>query len=72
MLEGETTLLDEGKASMSTFNLEQNSTMATRKRSISRIFDEDRTVDFTDTRITENTRGAYPIEFVHSSAAGAS
>jgi phosphoenolpyruvate carboxykinase (ATP) len=30
------------------------------------VLDEDRTVDFTDTRITENTRGAYPIEFIHS------
>ena len=30
------------------------------------VLDEDRTVDFTDTSITENTRGAYPIEFIHS------
>jgi phosphoenolpyruvate carboxykinase (ATP) len=28
--------------------------------------DEDRAVDFTDTGITENTRGAYPIEFILS------
>ena len=26
--------------------------------------EEDRSVDFTDTSITENTRGAYPIEFI--------
>ena len=30
------------------------------------VLEEDRTVDFTDTSITENTRGAYPIEFIHS------
>jgi phosphoenolpyruvate carboxykinase (ATP) len=30
------------------------------------VLEEDRTVDFTDTGITENTRGAYPIEFIHS------
>ncbi len=30
------------------------------------VLDEDRDVDFTDTRITENTRGAYPIEFIHN------
>ena len=30
------------------------------------VLDEDRVVDFTDTGITENTRGAYPIEFIHS------
>ena len=30
------------------------------------VLDEDRLVDFTDTSITENTRGAYPIEFIHS------
>jgi phosphoenolpyruvate carboxykinase (ATP) len=30
------------------------------------VLDEDRAVDFTDTSITENTRGAYPIEFIHS------
>jgi phosphoenolpyruvate carboxykinase (ATP) len=28
--------------------------------------EEDRTVDFTDTSITENTRGAYPIEFIRN------
>ena len=28
------------------------------------VLDEDRTVDFADTGITENTRGAYPIEFI--------
>ena len=28
------------------------------------VLDEDRMVDFTDTAITENTRGAYPIEFI--------
>src|SRR5882724_2940864 len=30
------------------------------------VLEEDRGVDFTDTSITENTRGAYPIEFIHS------
>jgi phosphoenolpyruvate carboxykinase (ATP) len=30
------------------------------------VLGEDRTVDFTDTGITENTRGAYPIEFIQS------
>jgi phosphoenolpyruvate carboxykinase (ATP) len=30
------------------------------------VLDEDRAVDFTDTRITENTRGAYPIEFIRN------
>jgi phosphoenolpyruvate carboxykinase (ATP) len=30
------------------------------------ILDEDHTVDFTATTITENTRGAYPIEFIQS------
>ena len=30
------------------------------------VLDEDRIVDYTDTSITENTRGAYPIEFIHS------
>ena len=30
------------------------------------VLEEDHTVDFTDTRITENTRGAYPIEFIQS------
>ena len=28
------------------------------------VLDEDHAVDFTDTSITENTRGAYPIEFI--------
>ena len=28
------------------------------------VFSEDRTVDFFDDKITENTRGAYPLEFV--------
>jgi phosphoenolpyruvate carboxykinase (ATP) len=28
------------------------------------ILEDDRSVDFTDTSITENTRGAYPIEFI--------
>ena len=30
------------------------------------VLDEDRSVDFADTGITENTRGAYPIEFISS------
>jgi phosphoenolpyruvate carboxykinase (ATP) len=30
------------------------------------VLEDDRSVDFTDTSITENTRGAYPIEFVHN------
>ena len=30
------------------------------------VLEDDRTVDFADTTITENTRGAYPIEFIHS------
>jgi phosphoenolpyruvate carboxykinase (ATP) len=30
------------------------------------VLEDDRTVDFTDISITENTRGAYPIEFIHS------
>jgi phosphoenolpyruvate carboxykinase (ATP) len=30
------------------------------------VLEDDRTVDFDDTRITENTRGAYPIEFIRS------
>jgi phosphoenolpyruvate carboxykinase (ATP) len=30
------------------------------------VLDEDRDVVFTDTRITENTRGAYPIEFIRN------
>ena len=28
------------------------------------VLEEDRTVDFTDTAVTENTRGAYPIHFI--------
>jgi phosphoenolpyruvate carboxykinase (ATP) len=28
------------------------------------VLDDDRIVDFTDTSITENTRGAYPIDFI--------
>jgi len=28
------------------------------------VLDEDHVVDFTDTSITENTRGAYPIDFI--------
>ncbi|HEX4590575.1 MAG TPA: phosphoenolpyruvate carboxykinase (ATP) [Gemmataceae bacterium] len=28
------------------------------------VLDDDRSVDFADTRITENTRGAYPINFI--------
>jgi phosphoenolpyruvate carboxykinase (ATP) len=28
------------------------------------VLGEDRSVDFTDTSVTENTRGAYPIEFI--------
>jgi phosphoenolpyruvate carboxykinase (ATP) len=28
------------------------------------VLDDDHTVDFADTRITENTRGAYPINFI--------
>jgi phosphoenolpyruvate carboxykinase (ATP) len=28
------------------------------------VLEDDHTVDFTDTTITENTRGAYPIEFI--------
>jgi phosphoenolpyruvate carboxykinase (ATP) len=28
------------------------------------VLEDDRTVDFADTSITENTRGAYPIEFI--------
>jgi phosphoenolpyruvate carboxykinase (ATP) len=31
------------------------------------VLEGDRSVNFTDTSITENTRGAYPIEFIHSS-----
>jgi phosphoenolpyruvate carboxykinase (ATP) len=30
------------------------------------VLDDDHAVDFTDTTITENTRGAYPIEFIRS------
>jgi phosphoenolpyruvate carboxykinase (ATP) len=30
------------------------------------VLDENRTVDFADTTITENTRGAYPIEFIRT------
>jgi len=30
------------------------------------VLDEDRDVDYTDTSITENTRGAYPIEFIQN------
>jgi len=30
------------------------------------VLEDDRSVDYTDTRITENTRGAYPIEFIRS------
>lgn len=30
------------------------------------VLEDDRSVDFTDTSITENTRGAYPIEFIHN------
>src|SRR5579864_3192510 len=30
------------------------------------VLDEDREVDFTDTTITENTRGAYPINFIQN------
>jgi phosphoenolpyruvate carboxykinase (ATP) len=30
------------------------------------VLEDDRSVDFTDTRITENTRGAYPIEFIRN------
>ena len=30
------------------------------------VLEEDRTVDFTDTSITENTRGAYPIHFIQN------
>ena len=30
------------------------------------VLEQDRNVDFTDTSITENTRGAYPIEFIRS------
>jgi phosphoenolpyruvate carboxykinase (ATP) len=30
------------------------------------VLDEERSVDFADTKITENTRGAYPIEFIQN------
>jgi phosphoenolpyruvate carboxykinase (ATP) len=30
------------------------------------VLDDDRAVDFTDTSITENTRGAYPINFIRN------
>jgi phosphoenolpyruvate carboxykinase (ATP) len=30
------------------------------------VLEEDRSVDFTDTSITENTRGAYPIHFIRN------
>ena len=30
------------------------------------VLEDDRSVDFADTSITENTRGAYPIEFIRS------
>lgn len=30
------------------------------------VLEDDRSVDFTDTSITQNTRGAYPIEFISS------
>ena len=30
------------------------------------VLDEDRNVDYTDTSITQNTRGAYPIEFIQN------
>jgi len=30
------------------------------------VLEEDRTVDFADTKITENTRGAYPINFIQN------
>ncbi len=30
------------------------------------VLEDDRSVDFADTSITQNTRGAYPIEFIHS------
>src|ERR1700758_52631 len=31
------------------------------------VLEEDRSVDYTNVRITENTRGAYPIHFIHNS-----
>jgi phosphoenolpyruvate carboxykinase (ATP) len=30
------------------------------------VLEDDRSVDFADTSITQNTRGAYPIEFIHN------
>jgi phosphoenolpyruvate carboxykinase (ATP) len=30
------------------------------------VLEDDRSVDFTDTSITQNTRGAYPITFIHN------
>ena len=30
------------------------------------MLDEDRNVDFTDASITENTRGAYPVEIMQN------
>jgi phosphoenolpyruvate carboxykinase (ATP) len=30
------------------------------------VLEDDRSVDFTDTKITENTRGAYPINFIQN------
>jgi phosphoenolpyruvate carboxykinase (ATP) len=30
------------------------------------VLEDDRTVDFTDTSITENTRGAYPVQFIRN------
>ena len=30
------------------------------------VLEEDRSVDYTDISITQNTRGAYPIEFIHN------
>lgn len=30
------------------------------------VYDEDHVVDYTDTSITENTRGSYPIEHIHN------